>query len=228
MPDPTRHQKQRRSAPQSLAMELSQYRPEGARGVAGACVGEAGSRPAETLGLGGLERGRSAFYTAGMAELTHTGPDGAARMVDVGGKPVSHRIAVAAGSIRMQAQTLRLIEQGGHRKGDVLGTARIAGIMAAKRTAELIPLCHPLSITRIDLELELCTRESAVRCRARVEAHDQTGVEMEALMAVQVALLTLYDMCKSADRGMVIEKVCLLEKSGGRSGLWQRAATGES
>ena len=143
-------------------------------------------------------------------------------MVDVGAKDATHRIAVAEGTIRMEAQTLTLIMEGGHKKGDVLGVARVAGIMAAKKTAELIPLCHPLAISHIDISLEPRPDESAVYCQARVEAIGPTGVEMEALNAVQVTLLTIYDMCKAVDRGMSIEFVRLLKKSGGKSGDWDR------
>ena len=143
-------------------------------------------------------------------------------MVDVGAKDATHRIAVAEGTIRLQDQTLTLIMEGGHKKGDVLGIARIAGIMAAKKTAELIPLCHPLAISHIDISLEPRPDESAVYCRARVETIGSTGVEMEALNAVQVTLLTIYDMCKAVDRGMSIEWVRLLKKSGGKSGDWVR------
>jgi len=144
-------------------------------------------------------------------------------MVDVGAKASTHRIAVAEGRIRMRPETLALIETGGHNKGDVLGVARIAGIMGAKRTADLVPLCHPLALTRIALELDAETGPPAVYCRATVETRGPTGVEMEALCAVQIALLTIYDMCKAVDRGMEIDGVRLLEKSGGRSGHWGRA-----
>ena len=145
-------------------------------------------------------------------------------MVDVGAKPASHRIAAAEGRIRMRPETLARIRQGDHRKGDVLGIARVAGIMAAKKTADLIPLCHPLALTSIDIEL-LCEDEPAgVRCRATVETHGQTGVEMEALTAVQIALLTIYDMCKAVDRGMIMEDIRLLEKRGGKSGDWKSTA----
>ena len=143
-------------------------------------------------------------------------------MVDVAGKAVTHRAALAEGMIKMQAETLALITAGGHKKGDVLGVARVAGIMAAKKTAELVPLCHPLNLTRVEIELEPVAEGPGVRCRARVETEGQTGVEMEALNAVQVALLTIYDMCKAVDRGMSMESVRLLEKSGGRSGHWAR------
>ena len=157
-----------------------------------------------------------------MSELTHFNETGEAHMVDVGAKDATHRIAVAEGTIRMQDGTLALIMEGGHKKGDVLGIARVAGIMAAKKTAELIPLCHPLVISHIDIGLEPRPGESAVYCRAQVETIGPTGVEMEALNAVQVTLLTIYDMCKAVDRGMSIETVRLLEKSGGKSGDWAR------
>lgn len=157
-----------------------------------------------------------------MSDLTHFNETGEAHMVDVGAKDATHRIAVAEGTITMQAGTLALIMEGGHKKGDVLGIARVAGIMAAKKTAELVPLCHPLAISHIDISLEPDTGESAVYCRARVETVGPTGVEMEALNAVQVTLLTIYDMCKAVDRGMSIETVRLLEKSGGKSGDWAR------
>jgi cyclic pyranopterin phosphate synthase len=159
-----------------------------------------------------------------MSELTHFNASGDARMVDVGGKQESRRRAVAEGIIRMQPSTLEMIDAGGHAKGDVIGIARIAGIMAAKRTADLVPLCHPLALTRVDLALETDEALNAVRCRATVETHGRTGVEMEALCAVQVALLTIYDMCKAVDRAMVIDGVGLLEKAGGRSGHWRRSA----
>jgi len=141
-------------------------------------------------------------------------------MVDVGEKAASHRVAIAGGRIDMQAETLRLIEQGEHKKGDVLGIARIAGIMAAKKTSELIPLCHPLTLSHISVDFE--TTPGAIACQVRVETTGQTGVEMEALTAVQIALLTVYDMCKAVDRGMTIQDVGLLHKSGGKSGEWNR------
>ena len=159
-----------------------------------------------------------------LTPLTHFDAAGQAHMVDVGGKAVTHRVAVASGRIRMQPATLELISSGSSRKGDVLGIARIAAIQGAKKTSELIPLCHPLAITRIAVEFEIAAADGAVTCRARVETQGQTGVEMEALTAVQVGLLTIYDMCKAADRGMVIEQVCLLEKHGGKSGSWVAAA----
>ena len=152
--------------------------------------------------------------------LSHFDAQGQAHMVDVGAKPETQRVARASGSIRMQPATLALIAQGSAKKGDVIGVARIAAIQAAKRTAELIPLCHPLPITRVAVEFELVAAENAVRCTAEVETVGRTGVEMEALTAVQVALLTIYDMCKAADRGMVMGEIRVLEKHGGKSGDW--------
>ncbi len=150
--------------------------------------------------------------------LTHFDPHGQAHMVDVGAKVETHRVARAGGSIRMQPATLALIAGGSAKKGDVLGIARIAAIQGAKRTSELIPLCHPLPITRVAVEFEIDEAASCVRCTAQVETHGRTGVEMEALTAVQVGLLTVYDMCKAADRGMVMEGIRVLEKQGGKSG----------
>jgi len=141
-------------------------------------------------------------------------------MVDVSAKQETHRIARASGVIRMLPATLALIATGSAKKGDVLGVARIAAIQAAKRTAELIPLCHPLPITRVAVEFDLDTAHSSVRCTAQVETLGRTGVEMEALTAVQIGLLTVYDMCKAADRGMVMGEVKVLEKHGGKSGDW--------
>ncbi len=143
-------------------------------------------------------------------------------MVDVGDKPATHRVAIAGGNIIMQARTLELIEQGQHKKGDVLGIARVAGIMAAKKTSELIPLCHPLPLSHVEIDLGCDNAENKVVCTARVETTGQTGVEMEAFTAVQIALLTVYDMCKAVDRGMVISDIRLLEKSGGKSGDFRR------
>jgi cyclic pyranopterin phosphate synthase len=157
-----------------------------------------------------------------MTKLTHFNEAGAAHMVDVGGKAVTQRIAVSEGYIEMLAETLQLIEAGGHKKGDVLGIARIAGIMASKKTADLIPLCHPLPITHVDIELRTEQEKNRVYCRTTVKTAGQTGVEMEALTATQIALLTIYDMCKAADRAMCIQGVRLLEKSGGKSGHWRR------
>ncbi len=152
--------------------------------------------------------------------LTHFDAQGQAHMVDVGAKASTHRTAVATGRIRMQAATLALIQSGTAKKGDVLGTARLAGIMAAKKTSDLIPLCHPIALTRVAVELEVLPEACEVVCTATAENVGQTGVEMEALTAVQVTLLTIYDMCKAADRGMVITDVKLLEKHGGKSGSW--------
>lgn len=143
-------------------------------------------------------------------------------MVDVGAKPATEREAVAEGIIRMQPQTLALIVEGGHKKGDVLAVARVAGIMAAKKTAELIPLCHPIPVTAIEVELTPQSETSSVHCRATVRTQAQTGVEMEALMAVEIALLTIYDMCKAVDRAMEITNIRLLSKTGGKSGPWER------
>ncbi|MEO6031998.1 MAG: cyclic pyranopterin monophosphate synthase MoaC [Burkholderiaceae bacterium] len=152
--------------------------------------------------------------------LTHFDAQGQAHMVDVSGKAETHRVARAAGVIRMRAETLALIQSGSAKKGDVIGVARIAAIQAAKRTAELIPLCHPLPITRVAVEFELDAAASSVRCTAQVETLGRTGVEMEALTAVQIGLLTVYDMCKAADRGMVMGEIRVLEKHGGKSGDW--------
>ena len=158
-----------------------------------------------------------------MSKLTHLNESGEAHMVDVGGKPATAREAVAEGRIRMQPATLRLILAGGHKKGDVLAVARVAGIMAAKKTAELIPLCHPIALTRVEIELVPDEKQNAVLCRALTATTGPTGVEMEALTAVQVALLTIYDMCKAVDRGMTMTDVGLVSKTGGKSGTWQRA-----
>ncbi len=141
-------------------------------------------------------------------------------MVDVSAKAETHRIARAAGEIRMQPATLALIRSGSAKKGDVLGVARIAAIQAAKRTSELIPLCHPLPITRVTVEFDTDDASSSVRCTAQVETLGRTGVEMEALTAVQIGLLTIYDMCKAVDRGMVMGGIRVLEKHGGKSGDW--------
>lgn len=157
-----------------------------------------------------------------MSKLTHFNSEGEAHMVDIGDKAETRRIAVAEGKIMMRDSTLKLIQQGSHKKGDVLGIARTAGIMASKQTAYLIPLCHPISLTHVDLELEIDSAESAVYCRTRTESVGKTGVEMEALVATQVALLTIYDMCKAADRGMRITDIELVHKSGGKSGEWNR------
>jgi cyclic pyranopterin phosphate synthase len=160
-----------------------------------------------------------------MAELSHLDEQGRARMVDVGAKAETTREAVAAGRVRMSADTLRLLRAGDLPKGDVLGTARVAGIMAAKRTPELIPLCHPLLLTHVSVDFAYDEAAPAVEIRATVRCHGQTGVEMEALTAVGVAALTIYDMAKAVERGMVIEDVRLLEKRGGKSGEWVAGGT---
>jgi len=156
-----------------------------------------------------------------MSELTHFDSQGQAHMVDVAAKPNTHRAAIAAGQIRMKPETLRLIEQGNAKKGDVLGVARVAAILAAKKTSELIPLCHPLALTRVAVDFQLDPVACAVTCTATVETMGPTGVEMEALTAVQVALLTIYDMCKAVDRAMMITNVHLAEKRGGKSGNYR-------
>jgi cyclic pyranopterin phosphate synthase len=153
--------------------------------------------------------------------LTHFDAAGQAHMVDVGAKAETHRIAVATGSIRMKPETLALILSGTAKKGDVLGIARIAAIMASKRTADLVPLCHPLALTRVAVDFTTDEASSAVHCRAQVETYGKTGVEMEALTAVQVGLLTVYDMCKAVDRGMMMTDIRVTEKAGGKSGDWK-------
>jgi cyclic pyranopterin phosphate synthase len=155
-------------------------------------------------------------------KLTHFDARGAVHMVDVGAKEATHRVAVASGRITMQPATLRMIAGGRAKKGDVLGVARLAAIQAAKRTAELIPLAHPLALSRVAVQLELVQRPAGVRIVARVECRGPTGVEMEALTAVAVGLLTVYDMVKAVDRAMRIRDVILEEKSGGRSGVFKR------
>ena len=158
-------------------------------------------------------------------KLTHFNASGEAHMVDVGSKDITVRAAVTEGRIYMQAETLKLIMEGNHKKGDVLGIARVAGIMGAKKTPELVPLCHPLLITNVELDLTPEPDTNSVYCNCSVRCNGQTGVEMEALCAVQVALLTIYDMCKAVDRGMVITDVGLTKKSGGKSGTWVRDAS---
>ena len=158
-----------------------------------------------------------------MSKLTHFDPDGRAHMVDVGSKPETHRVASAAGRIVMLPATLEQIVGGTASKGDVLGVARIAAIQACKRTSELIPLCHPIALTRVAIEFEIDRAANSVTCLATAETTGRTGVEMEALTAVSVGLLTIYDMCKSVDRGMRIESIGLMEKLGGKSGHWRAA-----
>mgnify|MGYP001827779151 FL=1 len=156
-------------------------------------------------------------------KLNHFNQRGEAHMVDVGDKAVTQRIAVAEGTINMQAETLQRILQGEHKKGDVLGVARVAGVMAAKKTADLVPLCHPLQLSHVDIQLNVEEKEQYVHCVVEVKTTGQTGVEMEALTAVQVTLLTIYDMCKAMDRGMVMSDIRLLSKAGGKSGEWTRS-----
>ena len=156
-----------------------------------------------------------------MNKLTHFDDSGQAHMVNVGDKPNTHRIAIAIGQITMLPETFKMVEAGTHKKGDVLGIARIAGIQASKKTADLIPLCHPLALSHVSLDFELNKETSSINCQVRAETTGPTGVEMEALTAVQVALLTIYDMCKAVDRGMVMGDIKLLEKSGGKSGEWK-------
>jgi cyclic pyranopterin phosphate synthase len=158
-----------------------------------------------------------------MSELTHFNQAGDAHMVDVGDKSVTKRTAIAEGRIEMLPATLELILKGEAKKGDVLGVARIAGIMAAKKTSDLIPLCHPLALTKVNIDLTPQPENNAVHCSATVQTSGQTGVEMEALTAVQVTLLTIYDMCKAVDKGMTMTGVRLLEKEGGKSGHWLRS-----
>jgi cyclic pyranopterin phosphate synthase len=157
-----------------------------------------------------------------MTQLTHFNLEGDAHMVDVGNKAITQRLAITEGAINMQRETLELIIAGGHKKGDVLGIARIAAIMATKKTADLIPLCHPLPLTHVEVKLTPELENNHVYCQTMVKTNGQTGVEMEALLATQIALLTIYDMCKAVDRGMEITVVRLLEKQGGKSGVWQR------
>ena len=154
------------------------------------------------------------------ATLTHFDAAGQAHMVDVGAKDETHRVAVATGFIRMQPATFALVQSGSAKKGDVIGIARTAAIMASKRTADLIPLCHPIALNRVAVDFELQPEDSSIHCTVTAETRGRTGVEMEALTAVQIGLLTIYDMCKAVDRGMTIDGVRLLEKHGGKSGDW--------
>ena len=156
-----------------------------------------------------------------MNKLTHFDESGQAHMVNVGDKAHTHRIAVATGLIKMQASTFDMVQSGSHKKGDVIGIARIAAIQATKRSSDLIPLCHPIALTRVAVEFEPDATQSTIRCTVTAENIGQTGVEIEALTGVQIGLLTIYDMCKAVDRGMVIKEVKLLEKSGGKSGTWK-------
>jgi len=156
-----------------------------------------------------------------MSGLTHIDANGAARMVDVSEKDISERIALAQARIVMQPETLQMVIAGNHKKGDVLAVARIAGIQAAKQCSQLIPLCHPLMLTSINVDLQPDEADNSILIQARCKLRGRTGVEMEALTAASVAALTIYDMCKAVDRGMSIESVRLLEKQGGRSGHWK-------
>lgn len=158
-----------------------------------------------------------------MSDLTHFNDVGEAHMVDVGDKSITHRVAVAEGVITMRPETFAMVAAGSHKKGDVLGIARVAGIMSTKRTADLVPLCHPIGLTRVAVDFELDEAANSIRCECTTETRGQTGVEMEALTGVQVALLTIYDMCKAVDRGMVINHVQLNAKSGGKSNDYVRA-----
>ncbi|HQS36645.1 MAG: cyclic pyranopterin monophosphate synthase MoaC [Methylotenera sp. 24-45-7] len=152
--------------------------------------------------------------------LTHFDSGGQAHMVDVGSKAETHRVAIASGKISMLPSTLALIIEGNSKKGDVLGIARIAAIQASKKTADLIPLCHPIALTRVAVEFEIIDAESSIICTVTTETYGKTGVEMEALSAVSVGLLTIYDMCKAVDRGMTLGNIALMEKHGGKSGDW--------
>jgi cyclic pyranopterin phosphate synthase len=163
------------------------------------------------------------FKERSMSQLTHFDAAGQAHMVDVGAKAETARVAVAEGRIRMLPETLSLVISGNSKKGDVLGIARIAAIQGSKRTSELIPLCHPIALTKVDVEFEIDAANSEVCCRVTAETVGRTGVEMEALTAASVGLLAIYDMCKAVDRGMQIVNVRLLEKAGGKSGHWVAA-----
>ncbi|WP_227817394.1 cyclic pyranopterin monophosphate synthase MoaC [Nitrogeniibacter aestuarii] len=157
--------------------------------------------------------------------LTHFDADGQAHMVDVGGKTETKRVAVAEGRITMEPATFRMVKEGSAKKGDVIGIARIAAIQASKRTSDLVPLCHPLPLTRVAVDFTLDEAASSITCNVTAETVGRTGVEMEALTAVQVGLLTIYDMCKAVDRGMCMEGIRLLEKLGGKSGHWKLDAS---
>lgn len=162
-----------------------------------------------------------------MSKLTHIDETGAARMVDVGAKVVSERVAVAGAVVIMQAETLQLLEEGGHKKGDVFAVARVAGIQAAKKCSDLIPLCHPLMLTAVDVAFRVEREQCCVHIEARCKVSGQTGVEMEALTAASIAALTIYDMCKAVDRGMEVQSLGLIEKKGGKSGHWTRQQNGQ-
>jgi len=155
-------------------------------------------------------------------ELTHFNAEGQVHMVDVGAKDITHRIAIACGRITMQAETLAKIQAGDHKKGDVLTISRVAAIMAAKKTAEIIPLCHPINLTKVNVEFTIEPDTNSVSCEVTTHTRERTGIEMEALMAVNAGLLTIYDMCKAVDRGMEINAVHIIKKAGGKSGDWER------
>lgn len=163
-----------------------------------------------------------------MSKLTHIDEQGAARMVDIGAKPVTERIAIAGAAVSMLPATFALLEKGAHKKGDVLAVARIAGIQAAKKCADLIPLCHPLMLTSVEVSFQMAPESSQVKIEARCKVSGKTGVEMEALTAVSVAALTIYDMCKAVDRGMEIHGIGVLQKEGGKSGSWRRDGKDDS
>jgi len=163
-----------------------------------------------------------------MTQLTHIDESGAARMVDVGNKAITERIAVASAVVSMQGETLALLEQGAHKKGDVLAVARIAGIQAAKKCSDLIPLCHPLMLNSVEVSFDIDSQANTVTIESCCKVSGKTGVEMEALTAVSVAALAIYDMCKAVDRGMEISNIGLLQKEGGKSGLWRRDVEGAS
>jgi len=160
-----------------------------------------------------------------MNKLTHFDDTGAAHMVDVGSKALTERLAIAEGYIELSHEALDMVVLGTHKKGDVLGVARIAGIMASKQTSQLIPLCHSVSLSHVSIQFEPQTQQNSIHCVAKAKTVGQTGVEMEALLAVQMALITIYDMCKSIDKGMIISGVRLIEKSGGKSGVWSRISS---
>jgi cyclic pyranopterin phosphate synthase len=163
---------------------------------------------------------KSSTNSTDQTGLTHFDNAGQAHMVDVAQKQDSHRIAIARGNIRMKPETLKIIQEGSAKKGDVLGIARIAAIMGAKKTSDLIPLCHPLALTRVTVDFEIQAETNSIDCTAQVETVGKTGVEMEALTAVQIGLLTIYDMSKAIDRGMVMSDIRVMEKHGGKSGDW--------
>ena len=158
-----------------------------------------------------------------MSKLTHFDSEGQAHMVDIGSKNDTERVAIATGSIHMMPSTLKLILEGNAKKGDVLGVARIAGIQASKKTAELIPLCHPINLSKVSIEFSIDENNCAIHCTTTAHCTGKTGVEMEALTSTTVALLTIYDMCKSAEKGMIISEIKLLEKQGGKSGHWTKS-----